>query len=425
MQQAGVQQTQPQPWAQITADAVVAFVLVMIGEMSGFVTGTGFVRSNPTVWLAFVLLMATAITIRSLAPLLALTLLAGGVLIQILLGLDATPLDVAIPLLIYTCAAHPSVLPNSLAWVAAFTAVPFAALHIMLHGSWMVTAGTSLWTQPGLALLFIMFLVLCAIFITPALIGSLVRVQRRSALEREARRDAEQQTVRARQLAQDTVSREQIARDVHDMVGHSLTVIIAQAESMAFLEPDDPRYTQAGAHIATTAREALTEVRRIVDVAMQGESEDECGSAGGATRSLLLADAPDLIARLRDTGWQVLETSDGTPQAIAPDVSAAGAAALREVVTNVLKHGDRQQPVQIAWVWADVLRLSVENAVRVPDVANSPASAGPAARVGRGLIGTRERLAEANGTFAAHPIADNHYRATICVPLALGQQVAR
>lgn len=389
-------------------------MLLLIGEIAAAGLGMplGLATSAaPLAWLLLVTALAGAVCLRSVAPGYALLLLWFGALVHLATPLDIIPLDAAILLVLYSCAVQPDVLLHRLAWLTSLAAIPLATLYFLLHQSWVVDVGVSLWSRPNLNLVIGLYLALCATFLAPVLLGTLVRALRRSAEDRAARQAAEAQTERAQQLAQETVSREQIARDVHDMVGHSLAVIIAQAESMAFLPPDDPRYTQAGAHIATTAREALTEVRRIVDVAMQGE-----GSGGTAddplARTLLLADAPDLIARLRDTGWQVRETSDGVPQPIAPAVSAAGAAALREVVTNVLKHGDRQQPVLIAWAWTDVLRLTVENAVRQPD------SAAP--RVGRGLIGTRERLAQANGTFAAHPIAEGRYRATLCLPLSAG-----
>lgn len=137
--------------------------------------------------------------------------------------------------------------------------------------------------------------------------------------------------------------RSAIARDVHDVVGHSLTVILAQAEAGQFVTTEaELRATLE--RISGVARSSLRDVRTVL--------------------ADLKQDTSDLRAPLRalaGSGFKVVETSSGTPRPLPPELSTTIRRILQEIVTNVVKHADPSEPVHVAWIWSDNLQVHVSN----------------------------------------------------------------
>jgi signal transduction histidine kinase len=217
---------------------------------------------------------------------------------------------------------------------------------------------------------------------------------------------------RAAQLAALQGQRAELAREVHDLVGHSLAVIIAQADSVRFRNldaADAPGQVQATvAAIAATARDSLGEIREVLT--RLGTTEDApTGPSAGDT-------LPELFARVRQAGVALTVRHEGEPSDAGPDERAVLVAVTRELLTNALRHGDRAAPVDVLLRWSpEGVLIQVRNRVGTGDGAGpaGPAGAAEATRsagsgAGLGLPGMQARLSRVGGRLgtAREPCAD-------------------
>jgi signal transduction histidine kinase len=203
--------------------------------------------------------------------------------------------------------------------------------------------------------------------------------------------------------------RTRIAREMHDVVAHHMSMIAVQAETAPFRMPDlsEPvRVELAG--IATAARTALTDMRRLLGVLRADDAEALRAPQPG------LADVPELAETARRAGVEVaLELPAGDPGGREPVREAVGLAAYRivqEALANAARHAPGG-PVHIdGRVVGDRLELSI---------ANGPptAEATPRPGAGLGLVGMRERAELLSGTLTAGPDADGGYRVVATLPL--------
>lgn len=203
------------------------------------------------------------------------------------------------------------------------------------------------------------------------------------------RRDRDQ---RAQLAAQQ--ERGRIARDMHDIVAHSLSVIVVQADGASYAAGLDqmstsPRGREALDTIATTAREALSETRRLVGVLRDaGQDTDYVPTAG-------LDGLPELLDRLRASGLDVSCAVSGQPRPIAREVDIAAYRFVQESLTNVLKHGGPGARARVLIEHGPVLRVSVTDDGR--------GAAADHDGEGNGIIGMRERAAAVGGALTAGP----------------------
>jgi signal transduction histidine kinase len=220
----------------------------------------------------------------------------------------------------------------------------------------------------------------------PWLAGLTVRFAFRARDSRASQARAEQQTLlavaqteQAREIARLREEQARLARDVHDVVGHSLAVILAQAESAQFLPDDDPaRLKQTMATIASSARSSLQDVRQVLS-APDGPTQ---------TRPL-----DTLVDGVRASGHDVVLRELGTARPLPPELEVTAYRVLQEMLTNAVKHGRRAEPVLVERHWpedslSDELRIEVRNGV--------DEDAPPGER-GSGLDGMRKRLEAVGG----------------------------
>jgi signal transduction histidine kinase len=234
-----------------------------------------------------------------------------------------------------------------------------------------------------------------------------VELQNAGAAAERDRAEAEDQRAQAQQLAEARAEQTRLARDVHDVVGHSLAVILAQAQSGDYLSDDDPeRLRQAMRNIADSARASLQDVRRIL-AATSGDPRD----AGAAARDAdpQSADLDRLFDDVRTAGLDIRETVTGTARPLPPDLATAVYRVAQEMLTNTIKHGASDRSVHVRRDWTDGLTVEVSNISRADgpdrtvsnDTDREPSgerSAMPGAPGGQGLDGMRQRLAAAGGT---------------------------
>ncbi|GAA4740080.1 sensor histidine kinase [Amnibacterium soli] len=205
--------------------------------------------------------------------------------------------------------------------------------------------------------------------------GFAVRTVRARRSESMRRTVAEGRADDAQERAGIEQARTAMARDVHDVVGHSLAVIIAQADSVRFLQDTD-RVRDVVATIAATARSSLLEVRDVLE-----RTEHE--------RSVDGTELDALVAQVRSAGVEVQERSEGEPGALDAASGLAARRVLQEMLTNALRHGAHGAPVEVQRLWraADL----------VIEVVNT-AGAGGTGGSGAGLQGMRDRVESVGGS---------------------------
>jgi signal transduction histidine kinase len=176
--------------------------------------------------------------------------------------------------------------------------------------------------------------------------------------------------------------RNRLARDMHDVVAHSLAVVIAQADGARYTK-DPIASADALATISATAREALTDVRLLLGQLRHSQE------AGPQPR---VADLDRLIDQVRDAGLTVTIDELGTRPELHASEALAVYRILQEALTNALRHGDTAKPVEIRLDWAaDAVELEISNALREPTVREP----------GHGLTGMQERAVLVGGEFSA------------------------
>jgi signal transduction histidine kinase len=232
----------------------------------------------------------------------------------------------------------------------------------------------------------------------PWLAGLTMRFSTRAAESRisqlAAQADAARANVESEQAHEIARLREEqarLARDVHDVVGHSLAVILAQAEAAQYL-PDDPAQLKGTmATIATSARGSLQDVRQVLSATQ----------APAAPRD---GDLDSLIDGVRNSGHDLDSSEVGARQPLPPELEVVAYRVLQEMLTNALKYGRRDQAVRVERHWPDShgpdgrladsgdLRIEVRNMIGSPDDTGAIPSGS-----GQGLTGMRRRLEAVGG----------------------------
>ncbi|HET7725333.1 MAG TPA: histidine kinase [Propionibacteriaceae bacterium] len=357
--------------------------------------------TNRTVALVTSFIAFLAITIRRAFPLVFMAVAAAALLVQV--ALDPVPaVGIAVvPLVAYTVAR----------WVpgrrARLVVVLGALGAVVAPLRWIVVPfGIG---QPVVTIAAILASGVCVgVVITPYALGRRQRdvvSARATLLEAEAehvrtlmsQREHEARAIEAR-------TRNQIARELHDVVAHSLSVMVVQAEGGYALAAKRPEAAAAAlGTIAATGREALTEMRRIVAVLREGDDAYE-----PYTPVPTLADIPPMVDK---TGAALTVTGQ------MPEVPAAvGLTAYRvvqEALTNVLKHaGPRADPrVHVTYSPHGIDLDVVDSGLGVKATADG---------AGHGQRGMAERLAALGGTIEVGPRKDKGYRVHAWLPVPAG-----
>jgi signal transduction histidine kinase len=244
------------------------------------------------------------------------------------------------------------------------------------------------------------------------LLGHFVGVRR--AYTARLERTAELERARA-ELARRAVVEERLrlARELHDVVAHSISVIAVQSGVGAHVATTQPEEAaKALAAIEVTSRAALTELRRLLGVLRQ-EGEPE----GSLTPVPGLADLDALLAEVAKAGLAVRLRVEGTPSPLPPGVDLSAYRIVQEALTNVVKHaGPARAQVVIGYRDQEVTVEVTDDGRGV----TAPTSDGRA-RVGHGLIGMRERVQVFGGDLETGPRPGGGFRVAARLPLAAGQ----
>jgi signal transduction histidine kinase len=241
-----------------------------------------------------------------------------------------------------------------------------------------------------------------AIYVAAYLFGSTVRNRRLYTEQLEQRaasmvRDRDEEAKRA--VADERL---RIAQELHDVVAHSMGVIVVQAGVGEHVIDQDPAEAKrALAAIATTSRSTLTEIRRLLGVLREHDGAEH-GPAPG------LADLGKLVANLADAGLKVDVCRSGQPLDLPAGVDLTAYRIVQEGLTNALKHAGPATARVIVTYEPGALRLEVTDDGRG---VNARATAG-----GHGLIGMRERVAVYGGTLETGPRHGGGYQVVAYLP---------
>lgn len=229
--------------------------------------------------------------------------------------------------------------------------------------------------------------------VVAALIGFTVRTRQSytEALEDRARRLETERDQQARIAA--AAERARIAREMHDIIGHNLSVITGLADGGRYAATKSPeRAAQALDAIGTTSRQALGELRRLLDVLR----DDETCHPAERTPQPTLTDLDQLINGVRGAGLPVHTTVEGRAT-LPPGRQLTVYRVIQEALTNTLKHAGPHATAEIALSYGD------QGAVRVTVTDTGATTHAPVPSDGRGLPGMRERSALYGGTLEAGP----------------------
>ena len=182
-----------------------------------------------------------------------------------------------------------------------------------------------------------------------------------------------------------------LARNMHDVLSHSLSVIVVQAEvANTYLRQDPDRTQQAVARIAHVARSALSDSRELVSTLRH-----EHHPANGAPLPGL-DELPALIARVRDSGVDVVYRMDDNLPALSGEAKHTAYRVVQESLTNVIRHANKADTVVTVASRDDDVVIEVRNA--------GPPAGVPAVREGHGLAGMHERVEAVGGSLDAGPV---------------------
>ena len=231
--------------------------------------------------------------------------------------------------------------------------------------------------------------------------------------------------------------RTRIAREMHDIVAHSLSVVVAQADGGRYAAAADPEAaTRALGTIAETGRAALADMRRLLGVLREPERVPGSGAATGTPGLLALPGGPgvpadgatgaapytpqpaehdleSLVEQVRSSGVRASLVRMGTPRRLPPGIGLTVYRICQEALTNVLKHGGPDVTVTVLAQWqAAALVLEITDDGR--------GAAADSDGAGQGLLGMRERATMVGGTLSAGPRPGGGFRVRAELPLPPG-----
>ena len=356
-------------------------------------SGAGLPRTRLVVGYALVLLHTLPLVARRRFPGAVLATCVASGLAFALLGLPTVVLGLAILVAVYAVAAYGR-------WRVSLAGL--AAAEVALAGVQLAGDGTGTQTWVGNTL------VLAAAW----LLGHFVHDYRAHAARLEER-TAELERARE-QLARRAVADERlrIARELHDVLAHSMSVIAVQSgvgAHVAETQPDEAR--KALLAVEATSRAALNELRRLLGV-LRPDSDRQGQLAPAAGLAALDA----LLGRLAEAGLAVRLRGEGTRPQVPPGGDLSAYRIVQEALTNVLKHAGPAR-AQVTVCYGD-RQVTVE--VTDDGRGAAAATAGGGDGTGVGLIGLRERVALFGGDLEAGPRPGGGYRVAARLPFEPG-----
>ncbi|MFE2033124.1 sensor histidine kinase [Streptomyces scopuliridis] len=348
-----------------------------------------------------VLLLSLSVALRRRAPEKVLLLMLGLGLAQLALDVQSNPADFAMLVIIYTVAAQGGPRwASRLALIGGLLASPLSQLR---------------WPEEGIgtASRVAVAVVLSVPFALAWVLGDSIRTRRAyfDQLEERATRLEKEREAQAKVAV--AAERARIARELHDVVAHNVSVMVVQADGAAYVldaAPDQAK--QALETISSTGRQALAEMRRLLGVLRTGDAKE----SGEYVPQPDVGQIEDLVEKVRGAGLTVDFRIEGTPRPLPSGVELTAYRIVQEALTNSRKHGGPDVGASVRLVYFDDgLGLLVEDDGR--GAAHELYEDGGADGRGHGLIGMRERVGMVGGTLDAGPRPGGGFRISALLPL--------
>ncbi|MFJ8013307.1 sensor histidine kinase [Streptomyces sp. NPDC096339] len=208
----------------------------------------------------------------------------------------------------------------------------------------------------------------------------------------------------------------QIARELHDVIAHHVSVIAVQTGLAAYVfSSDPPTARRALDTVGDSAREALAEMRRMLLVLREEGPGPESGPQGADGGVQGLGRLDELVKRVGEAGVPVDVRVTGTAYELPPGIDLCAYRVVQEALTNVIKHAPRARTTVRVHYGEDEVHVRVKDtgSGRTPD----PVPAGPGTSTGQGLIGMRERATIYHGTVTAGPAPEGGFEVSLRVPV--------
>ena len=249
-------------------------------------------------------------------------------------------------------------------------------------------------------------IVLPFVILVPSwLVGDGIRTWRLERAAEAQQREREWRLQMARMEAAVAEERQKIARELHDVLAHTVSVMVVQAGAARQVVRSSPEAAdKALLAVEETGRQAMSELRGLLGVL---EPDDE---GGGLAPQPGLGQLGELVARVRDAGLPAELQIDGVARALPRTTDIAAYRIVQEALTNALRYADRARTLVHVAYEASQLRVEVLD--------DGPGASSVAQGSGQGIDGMRARAASAGGKFEAGPRLGGGYAVRAWLPLA-------
>ncbi|MDT0404194.1 sensor histidine kinase [Streptomyces edwardsiae] len=381
-------------------DGFWAVVLFGISVLSGTTMEESRGTDLPALTVPVMLLLSLVVALRRRMPERMLILALAVGVGQLITDVAPMPADFALLVIVYTVAAVGARWSSRLALSAALVAAPLAQLRWPNHEANTVeNIAITVFQAVPFALAWVL--------------GDSIRTRRAyfAQLEERAARLEKEREAQAKVAV--AAERARIARELHDVVAHNVSVMVVQADGAAYVldaAPDQAK--KALETISSTGRQALAEMRRLLGVLRTGEHQE----AGEYVPQPDVQQIEDLVEQCRGSGLPVDFKVEGTPRPLPSGVELTAYRIVQEALTNTRKHGGSDVGASVRLVYFDDgLGLLVED-----DGKGAPHELyeeGGFDGQGHGLIGMRERVGMVGGTLDAGPRPGGGFRISVLLPL--------
>jgi signal transduction histidine kinase len=350
------------------------------------------------------LAQSTVVALRRRHPEMMLLLAIAFGVAQVVCGVRVNPGDFAMLVIIYTVAGGGDRRYSRIALVGGLFASPIAALR------W--PAGTAQGRDVSTTGAVFQAVVMIIPFVLAWVLGDSMRTRRAYYAELEERAARLEREREAQSKVAVAAERARIARELHDVVAHNVSVMIVQADGAAYVLDSSPdQAKQALETISTTGRQALAEMRRLLGVLRSSDGESgEYGPQPGVDQ------LSELVEQCRGAGLPVNFQVAGAPRPLPKGVELTAYRIVQEALTNTRKHGGPTAQALVRLTYGDCdLDMLIEDDGRGAE--RELYTAGGADGLGHGLIGMRERIGMVGGTLDAGPRPGGGFRVSAVLPL--------
>ncbi|MFJ2774458.1 sensor histidine kinase [Streptomyces sp. NPDC087300] len=319
---------------------------------------------------------------------------------QLIFDVRTMPANFSMLVIIYTAAADGEKWASRFALIGGLCAAPLSMMR---------------WPTENISVFgSVLFAVFQTVpFVLAWVLGDSIRTRRAYLAQLEERADRLEREREAQSKVAVAAERARIARELHDVVAHNVSVMVVQADGAAYVMDAAPDQAKKALEtISGTGRQALAEMRRLLGVLRTGEPEE----SGEYVPQPDVEQLDELIEQVRTAGLPVDYKVEGTPRPLPSGVELTAYRIVQEALTNTRKHGGENAGASVRLVYFDDgLGLLVED-----DGKGAPHELyedGGADGSGHGLIGMRERVGMVGGTLDAGPRPGGGFRISALLPL--------